>query len=96
MQKLLFLILCTVLTFFQTELWFGKGGIYDNQHLQQVIGQQINNNQRLYQRNDELISHLQELKGSTEVMEARARYELNLIKPNETLVLFNQIESATY
>lgn len=94
MQKLLFLALCAVVALFQYELWFGRGGIYDSNRLKNTITQQIKINQELQNRNDEVIDHLQELKGSPELMEARARRELNLVKPNETLVLLpNQNES---
>ncbi|MBX9598412.1 MAG: septum formation initiator family protein [Burkholderiales bacterium] len=94
MQKLLFLALCAVVALFQYELWFGRGGIYDSNRLKNTITQQVKINQELQNRNDEVIDHLQELKGSPELMEARARAELNLVKPNETLVLLpNQNES---
>ncbi|RTL11028.1 MAG: cell division protein FtsB [Neisseriaceae bacterium] len=94
MQKLLFLALCAVVALFQYELWFGRGGIYDSNRLKNTIAQQIKINQELQNRNDGVIDHLQELKGSPELMEARARRELNLVKPNETLVLLpNQNES---
>jgi cell division protein FtsB len=93
MQKLLFLALCAVVALFQYELWFGRGGIYDSNRLKNTITQQVKINQELQNRNDEVIDHLQELKGSPELMEARARAELNLVKPNETLVLLpNQNE----
>lgn len=94
MQKLLFLALCAVVALFQYELWFGRGGIYDSNRLKNTIAQQVKINQELQNRNDGVIDHLQELKGSPELMEARARRELNLVKQNETLVLLpNQNES---
>ncbi len=87
MQKILFIVLLGVIALFQYELWFGRGGIYDSNQLSRTIAQQNETNQKLQKRNDSVVSHLQELKGSPEMMEARARHELNLIKPNELLVM---------
>jgi cell division protein FtsB len=87
MQKLLFLFLLVVIQTFQYQLWWGKGGIEDSNKLRQQIKQQYNNNINLRERNENIVYHLQELKGSAELMEARARMELNLIKANETLVI---------
>ncbi len=89
MQKLLFLALCGVIALFQYELWFGRGGVYDNHNLTLGINQRIEYNQKLQDRNDAVIEHLLELKGSPELMEARSRRDLNLVKPNETLVMLD-------
>lgn len=87
MQKILFLVLCAIIAIFQYELWYGRGGIYDSKALENSISQQEKTNQKLQDRNDLIVEHLQELKGSADLMEARARKELNLIKPNEMLVV---------
>jgi cell division protein FtsB len=87
MQKLLFLSLCGALAFFQYQLWYGKGGIYDGNRLKNEITARIVANKKLEQRNNLIVEHLAELKGSPELIEARARYELNLVKPGETLVM---------
>ncbi|TXI93857.1 MAG: cell division protein FtsB [Neisseriales bacterium] len=94
MQKILFLVLCAIIAIFQYELWYGRGGIYDSKTLENSISQQENTNQKLQDRNDLIIEHLQELKGSADLMEARARKELNLIKPNEMLVVLPDDASA--
>lgn len=88
MQKILVLVLLLVAVIFQYELWYGRGGIYDAKSLEKGITRQQSTNQQLQQRNDIVIDHLQELKGSVELMQARARKELDLIKPDEMLVLF--------
>lgn len=88
MQKLLFLALCGVLTFFQYELWYGKGSIYDSYRLKGKIQQQIDANNVLIERNNKIVDHLEELKGSPVLMEARSRLELGLVKQNEILVNF--------
>ncbi len=96
MQKLLFLALCGVIALFQFELWMGHGGIYDSNKLSNTIKQKTAQNEDLQDRNDLVIDHLVELKGSPELMEARARRDMNLIKPDETLVMLpsNNSESV--
>lgn len=86
MQKLLFLFLCGVVAFFQYELWYGKGGFYDSSQLQEKISEQTKLNKDLQARNNVIVDKLDELKGSPDLMEARARRELGLIKANEILV----------
>ncbi len=95
MQKILVLLLVAVIAFFQYELWYGHGGIYDQQRLQDKITKQAKLNQQLQERNDEVNAHIHELKGSPEFMEARARRELNLVRPNETLVILPSTVPAT-
>lgn len=87
MQKIIWLALCAVLALFQYELWFGHGGIYDAQHIQAKINEQSQLNQKLQKRNDEIYEHLQELKGLPDLIEARSRRELNLVKPKEILMI---------
>lgn len=95
MQKILFLVLVVVIIVFQYELWYGRGGIYDSKSLEKLISHQQQANQQLQQRNDLVVSHLQELKGSKELLEARARKELNLIRPNELLLIIPNDNSLT-
>lgn len=94
MQKLVFLALVAVIALFQYELWYGHGGIYDQDQLQGKIIKQSKANQQFQQRNNEVAAHLRELKGSPDFMEARARRELNLVKPDETLVIFPQTNTS--
>ena len=88
MQKLLFLSLCAVLALFQYELWYGKGSIYDSYRLNGLIDEQVQDNNKLQERNNNVLDHLEELKGSPALMEARSRRELGLVKANEILVNF--------
>lgn len=96
MQKLLFLSLCGVLAFFQYELWYGKGSIYDSYRLKDIINNQIKSNQKLQDRNNAVIDHLEELKGSAALMEARSRRELGLVKANEILINLPSTNTESY
>lgn len=88
MQKILFLVLCAVLAIFVYELQYGKGGINDAHHLNDDLNSQIKFNQSLRDRNNTVEDHLEELKGSPTLIEARSRRELGLIKANEILIEF--------
>ena len=48
MQKILFFVLIAIIALFQYELWMGRGGVYDNQHLASTISQQVAKNVFLY------------------------------------------------
>lgn len=95
MQKLLFLALCGVIALFQYELWMGHGGIYDSHRLANTIDQKTQQIQQLQDRNDTVVDHLLELKGSPELMEARARRDMSLVKPDETLIILPNSSEST-
>jgi cell division protein FtsB len=59
----------------------------NNQHLAQQIVAISQANSAKIDRNQQMVSHIYNLKGSKESLETRIRYELNLIAPGETLVL---------
>lgn len=86
MQKIIFIALLALIGLFQFELWSGAGGIDDGQKLIEDIHKQKQINQQFQERNDLVADKIEELKGSRELIEARARFELNLIKPNEVLI----------
>ena len=94
MQKVLFLTLLFLIVSFQYQLYKGHGGITDNQHIKDQINLQQHSNETSIQRNLLLEIKIEELKGSADLLEARSRYELNLVKHNE--VLFMLPESAIY
>ncbi len=87
MHKLLFLALIALIYMFQIQLRYGHGGLEDNKRMELMIAQQEENNLNLYKRNEMLRLKIAALKGSSDSIEARARYELNMIKPGETLIL---------
>ncbi|MBY0380140.1 MAG: septum formation initiator family protein [Burkholderiales bacterium] len=87
MQKILFLCLIGVIVIFLYQLKHGNGGYADDVKLVKKIGIQTQLNESLYNRNSMLKMKIEGLKGSIDSLEARARYELNLVKPRETLVV---------
>lgn len=94
MQKLLFLSLCAVLSFFLYELWYGNGSIYDCYRLQKVVEKAKSDNQVLIDRNNVVKDRLLELKGSDELIEISSRRDLGLVKNGEILVNFPSVKPA--
>ena len=96
MQKILFISLIAVFIVFYTQLQIGSGGYMDDKAVIAKIKAQQAINQDLIKRNLDVGIKITGLKGSTEALETRARYELNLIKPGEVLVVLpNESESMT-
>jgi len=87
MQKIIFVSLMLLIALFVTDLKYGNGGISEDQKTLQQIRQQSVVNESLITRNSMMELKISGLKGSLDALEARARYELNLIKPGETLVV---------
>lgn len=88
MQKILLFFLMVLFLLFQYQIYFGKGGNMDNKKIQQQIYKQEQINIELERRNKHVFSKIESLKGKPDDLEAKARFELNLIKPDETLILF--------
>lgn len=86
MQKILLICLLLVLVVFNLQLHHGHGGMDEDNGVRNKINQQTAVNNELAARNQMVLIKIEGLKGSTDAMEARARYELNLVKPGEILV----------
>ncbi|MDQ8039384.1 MAG: septum formation initiator family protein [Rickettsiella sp.] len=77
---LLFLIL-------QYKLWFQSDGLWRVQRLKQAIVKQNQENLKLSQQNETLVAETKDLKIGKAALEAHARNDLNMIKPNELFYL---------
>lgn len=86
MQKILLLCLLLVLLVFNVQLHSGHGGKAEDDLVRDKIKAQTIKNKEDATRNQMMLIKIDGLKGSTDAMEARARYELNLVKPGEILV----------
>ncbi len=86
MQKILFICFLALGGLFQYWLWYGTGGYVANDKLEQELAAQTKTTNALQQRNHELITQINSIRGSSASLEAKSRYELNLIKPDEMLV----------
>lgn len=86
-MKFLTFIFITLILALQYPLWFGKGGWLNVISLQKQIDQQLKVNETIKSENDILLAVVQDLKNGTDVIEGKARFDLGLIKKNETFFL---------
>ena len=86
-MKFLTFIFVTLILALQHPLWLGKGGWLNVISLQKQIDQQLKVNELIKSENDILLAVVQDLKNGTDVIEWKARYDLGLIKKNETFFL---------
>ena len=83
-MSLLVALLLGALLLLQYRLWFEPGGVRDLLHLKKMLGVQAMENDRLKQRNTELLLQIQRLQYSRDATESHARNELGMIKKGET------------
>lgn len=86
-MKFLTFIFISLILALQYPLWFGKGGWLNVISLQKQIDQQLKVNEAIKSENDILLAVVQDLKNGTDVIEGKARFDLGLIKKNETFFL---------
>jgi cell division protein FtsB len=83
MMKVLIAILLVLFLLLQYKLWLGEGGFREVARLEERMAEQIENNQFLIQRNNELQAEVEDLRVRLDAVEERARNELGLIKEDE-------------
>ena len=82
-MKVLIAILLVLFLLLQYKLWLGEGGFREVARLEERMAEQIENNQLLMQRNNELQAEVDDLRVRLDAVEERARNELGLIKEDE-------------
>lgn len=78
---------------FQYLYWFGEGGYFEHQKLNQKIQQQAELNEELKERNRILAAEVYDLKNGVEAIEEHARLDLGLVKPHETFIQMSTIST---
>jgi len=84
--RLIVIGLTVLLIIIQYPLWLGKGSWLRVWDLSRQLDSALVKEQELRERNAKLASEVEDLKEGTGALEERARYELGLIKDNETFV----------
>ena len=95
-MKFLTFIFVTLILALQYPLWLGKGGWLNVISLHKQIDQQLKVNEQIKSENDILLAVVQDLKNGTDVIEGKARFDLGLIKKNETFFLIIDEKKLTY
>ena len=87
MIRFFIIILIVFFLMIQFDIWFKDDGFYRVKELEQMIGSQVEENERLKLRNEQLEREIEELKSGTESIEEKARTDLGMIKEDEEFYL---------
>ncbi len=82
-MRVLIAILLVMFALLQFKLWLGEGGFSEVTRLEERVEVQIEENEVLQQRNNELQAEVEDLRERLDAVEERARNELGLIKEDE-------------
>jgi len=85
-MRLIAVLLLLLLLGLQVRLWLGDSGVPDLWRLHREVNTQLEENQKLRERNDALEAEVRDLKEGTAAVEERARSELGMIKADEQLI----------
>ena len=83
-MKFVVVVLVVLLVALQYRLWFGRGNLLEVKYLEGIKREQIEDNQRLSERNQALAAEVLDLKQGMEAIEEKARSEMGMIKNSET------------
>jgi cell division protein FtsB len=86
-MKLIAIILTLLFLALQYKLWCEPDGFWRVRRLKQQIAMQTKENFQLSQRNEGLAAEIKDLKIGRAALEAHARHDLNMIKPDELFYL---------
>jgi len=81
-------VLLLLLGVLQYKIWFSQHGMREVTQLKKAIAMQQKENDQLTKRNDTLEEEVRELKQGKAAAEKRARYDLGMVKKNETYYQF--------
>ena len=82
-MKPLIVILALLFLGLQYKLWFVQDGVWRVNQLKKQISEQLKDNTRLSRRNKTIAAEINDLKRGRAALEAHARNDLNMVKPNE-------------
>lgn len=82
-MKSLIAILTVLFLSLQYKLWFVQDGVWRVHQLKKQIAQQMKENAQMGQRNTAMVAEIKDLKSGKVALEAHARRDLNMVKPNE-------------
>lgn len=87
-MRSLFIILLIALVILQHKLWLGDGNLIQWVSLEKKLAAHEHENDKLAARNKALAADIRELKSGEQALEEQARYELGMVKENETYYQF--------
>lgn len=78
------ILLVVILLLLQYRLWFSHDGLPSVLHLHRAVKVQMQENDKLIERNKVLAAEVHDLKSGLDALEDRSRSELGMVKPGET------------
>ena len=85
-NRLVPIVLITLLVIVNAQLWFGRGGLPNVAKLERELQQQKASNEEARRTNEQLNAEVNDLKEGLNMVEERARQELGMVKSNEIFV----------
>lgn len=83
-------VICLMLMFvgLQYKLWLGEDSFFQWVHLDKKLDHQLAENKKLLARNQAIEADIVELKSGDQALEERARFDLGMVKQEETYYQF--------
>lgn len=85
-NRIIPLALITLLVILHGQLWYGRGSIPNVAGLSQELAAKKAANEQARQGNERLSAEVRDLQEGMEMVEEKARFELDMVRPNEILV----------
>ena len=85
-NRLVPVVLVTLLLLLQGLLWFGRGSLPHVAELEDKVQKKKTANSEARRANEQLSAEVNDLKEGLNMVEERARHELGMVKPNEIFV----------
>ncbi len=80
------IVLVTLLVILQGQLWLGRGGVPTVAELERELAQQKATNEEARRKIEQLSAEVNDVQEGLNMVEERARHELGMVKPNEIYV----------
>lgn len=87
-------LLLVLLIGLQLRLWTGEGSLAQYHHLNERIEEQLQTNQYLSERNQDLAVEVEALRQSDDAVEERARADLGMIRDGEIFYMIVEGEET--
>ena len=85
-NRLVPIVLITLLVILNAQLWFGRGSLPNVSRLEEAVQAQKASNEEARRTNEQLNAEVNDLKEGLNMVEERARQELGMVKANEIFV----------
>ena len=83
-------VLLAILVSIHAQLWSGRGSLPYVKDMKQKIATQKQENEAAQHENARLETEVNDLKQGMDMVEAKARNELGMVKPNEVFVQYTR------